>query len=338
MKRILVVNVNWLGDVIFSSTAFAALQSHYPQAQISCLAVPRVSEALRHIPCIKEVIIYDEKGKDRFVFGKIKLILALRSRKFDGVFLLHGSWTRALLVFLAGIPVRVGYDRKGRGWLLTHRVTPVVGMTHRGDMYLHVVESYCGPSAVARVTNVSIPEADILRAREKLVQQGIQKDDFLVLMHVGGNWPQKRWPIENFIKLSNILAQDEKIKVVISGGPSERSLADRILQGAIRKPFIVVGQTNFIELAALMKSANIVISADSGPLHIASSVGTPVVGLFGPTHPLVTGPRGSGRKYILHPKVGCNEKPCYHDTCCDNICMKAISVKDVVDQIEKERN
>lgn len=338
MKNILVVNVNWLGDVIFSSAVFAALKDRYPQARLCCLVVPRVADVARQIPFVDDVIVYDEKGRDRFLMGKLKLIVQLRARHFDSAFLLHGSWTRALLVFLAGIPVRVGYDIKGRGKFLTHRVEAPEGMVHRSDLYLNIVESYCGPSSIARTTCVQVTAADTLHVKEKLVQLGISKDDFMVLMHVGGNWPLKRWPVENFIRLSDILSEKLKAKVVICGGASEQDLGDKILARAAHKPVLLIGQTSFRELAALMKCVNIVVSADSGPLHIASSVGTSVVGLFGPTHPDVTGPRGLGKKYILHPKVGCNIKPCYHDKCQDNICMKAISVKDVVEQIEKERN
>ena len=110
MNRILVVNVNWLGDVIFSSPIFKALKSAYPEAKISCLAVPRVKEILESIPEIDEIIIYDEKGKHGNPFAKFSLIAKLHREKFDIAFVLHRSWTRALLVFLAGIPQRVGYD------------------------------------------------------------------------------------------------------------------------------------------------------------------------------------------------------------------------------------
>src|SRR3989338_11661837 len=110
MKRILVVNVNWVGDVIFSSPVFKALKKAYPDARISCLAVPRVKGILESIPYVDDIIEYDEKGKHRTPLGKLGLILRLRLRHFDGAFLLHRSLTRALFVFFAGISVRVGYD------------------------------------------------------------------------------------------------------------------------------------------------------------------------------------------------------------------------------------
>src|SRR4051812_6816771 len=115
MKRILVVNVNWLGDVIFSSPVFKAIKENYPQAHVACLAVPRVHEILESISGIDEIITYDERGRHRNPLAKIDLILDLKRRQFDTAFLLHGSLTRALLVYLAGIPQRVGYGTKSRG-------------------------------------------------------------------------------------------------------------------------------------------------------------------------------------------------------------------------------
>ena len=115
MKKILVINANWVGDVVFSAPLFRALKEAYPQAHVSCLAVPRVKEVLESIPDLDEMIIYDERGKHRSPLAKIQLILELKHQRFDIAFLLHRSLTRALLVFLAGIPQRVGYDTKGRG-------------------------------------------------------------------------------------------------------------------------------------------------------------------------------------------------------------------------------
>src|SRR5262245_47517489 len=135
MQNILVVNVNWLGDVIFSSPVFKAIKENYPKAHVACLAVPRVKEILESIPGIDEIIIYDEKGVHRNPLAKLSLINSLRRRNFDIAFLLHGSLTRALIVYLAKIPQRVGYATKGRGRFLTHQVEPLSNEPHRCDYY-----------------------------------------------------------------------------------------------------------------------------------------------------------------------------------------------------------
>jgi len=334
MKKILVVNVNWLGDVIFSTPVFRALKEAYPYATLTCLMVPRVVGVAKQIPFIDEILVYDEKGRDRFLWGKLKLIFHLRSKRFDAAILLHGSWTRALLVFLTGIPVRVGYDIKKRGWLLTHRVSVDKGLIHRSDFYLKVLEPL-GIAVNNRQTFLEVDDESEASTQNFLSGAGIKEGDFCVVAHIGGNWDLKRWPVENFAKLFDTLAEDFKAKVIICGGKDDAALAQKVGVLTRHKPYLLAGKTTFSELAALMKKVSVVVSADSGPLHIASSVGTPVVGLFGPTHPLVTGPRGSSKSFLIHHDVGCNMTPCYHLACPDNICMKAITVNDVIQKIRE---
>jgi lipopolysaccharide heptosyltransferase II len=334
MKKVLVVTVNWFGDVVFSTPVFRAIKEKYSQAHISCLAVPRVVDVLKQVSFIDEIIVYDEKGRDRFLWGKLKLIFHLRSKKFDTAFLLHGSWTRALLIFLAGIPVRVGYDIKKRGWLLTHHAVMDKGLVHRSDFYLKVLEPL-NISVKDRTTFLDVDEDAVKQIKETLLRFQITDQDFCVVAHIGGNWELKRWPLEHFAKLFDILAQDFNAKVIVCGGKDDVELAQKVSSLANYKPHLLAGKINFQELGALMKKASIVVSADSGPLHIASSIGTAVIGLFGPTHPLVTGPRGQGKNLFIHQDVGCNVKPCYYLDCPDPICMKAISVANVIEKIRE---
>lgn len=336
MKRILVVNANWLGDAVFSACLFRSLKEAYSQAHVSCLAVPRVKEVLESIPDLDKIIIYDERGRHRSLFAKIKLILGLRQKKFDIAFLLHRSWTRALLVFLAGIPQRVGYDTKGRGRLLTHKVKPLEGTVHRCDDYLNVIESY-GVSVKNRSYALKVNAKAQEDLQKILMVHHIAEEDFLVVIHPGGNWDLKRWPLKDFALLIDRLSQQDRVKVVVSGSSEDRRLAQGIYALTASKPVILAGQTTLGELMALMKRANLVISADSGPLHLAAAVGTSVIGLFGPTQPQITGPRGMGPCVILQHDVGCNRGPCYHLDCTDNICMQSITVEDVLEAVEQFR-
>ena len=338
MNRILVVNVNWLGDVIFSSPIFKALKASYPQAKISCLAVPRVKEILESIPEIDEIIIYDEKGKHWNPLAKFFLIAQLRRQKFDVAFLLHGSWTRALLVFLAGIPQRVGYDRKGRGIFLTHHVNPLKGPIHRRDFYLNVIESF-GIKVTDRRTALAVdPEAQE-GIQITLQRKGIKPEDFCVVIHPGANWNLKRWPLENFALFAQQLLESG-CKVVMAGSSQDEPLVrDMIHHPSMKglRPVVLTGQTDLKQLIALMKRADVVVSSDSGPLHIANNVGSKVVGIFGPTRPEVTGPCGSGRVTVLQKAVGCNREPCYYLSCPDNICMQTVTVHEVMNEIAKIR-
>jgi len=334
MNNILIVNVNWLGDVIFSSPLFKALKEACPQAKISCLAVPRVKDVLECVPFIDEIIIYDEKGKHRNPVAKLQLIGELRKKNFDAAFLLHRSLTRALLVFFAGILQRIGYDEKGRGRFLTHKVEPITGQVHRSDHYLNVVESF-GITVNDRTTKLTVSLEAEKEIKEILEEKGVPEEDNLIVINPGGNWDLKQWPLENFTVLIDRLMEEFNSRVLISGAAKDVALANKIIASLKSKPVILAGETNLKQAMALMKQANLVISADSGPLHIANSVGTDVIGIFGPTRPEITGPRGSGRIFILQHDVECNRQACYNLDCADNICMQAVTVEEVCNVVRQ---
>ena len=337
MERILVVNVNWVGDVIFSSPIFKALKEAHPNVRIACLAVPRVREVLESIPFVDEIIVYDEKGKHWNPLAKLMLILQLRRKRFDVAFLLHRSLTRAILVFLAGIPQRVGYDEKKRGKFLTHKVDFLDEQVHRSDHYLNVIESF-GIPVHDRQCQLSVSQKAQKDVEEILKSHDINKNDYLIVVNPGGNWDLKRWSTENYSRLILGFIASQNIKIVISGTQKDSLLFKEMNGLVLHEAINLTGKTNLKQLIALMSRANIVVSADSGPLHMANSVGSTVIGLYGPTRPEITGPRGSGKAFVLQYNVGCNKEPCYYLKCPDNICMKSITVDDVKDIIKQIRN
>lgn len=334
MKNILVVNVNWIGDVVFSLPVFSALRRQYPDARICCVAVPRVVPILEHCPAIDEVIVYDERGAQRWLWQKFLFVLRLRKFHFDIAFLLHRSWTRAFLIYLAGIRKRVGYDLKDLGRLLTHKVELPEGTVHRSDYYLHVLESY-GIPVEDRVSALKPDRAALSQMDSFLALKGVGSSDFLVVVNVGGNWDLKRWPKDYFVMLVERLMRELKAKVIIPGAPSDVALAEEIRERSGFPAIVMAGKTNLSQLLALMSRADLVISSDSGPLHIASGVGAKVIGLFGPTRPEITGPRGKGQSVILQNALPCNQRACYQLDCPNNRCMKSVSVDDVMIEVQK---
>ena len=236
------------------------------------------------------------------------------------------------MVFLAGIPQRVGYDTKDRGMFLTHKVQELEGQVHRSDYYLHVIESY-GIRVKERTTSLNVSGPAQQEIIDLLKKYGIQDNDEVIVVNPGGNWDLKRWPKENFTQLLQHLISEKKAKVVVSGAKEDEGLIQEITSVLSEKPIVLTGQINLKQLIALMKRAQVVISADSGPLHLANSVGTKVIGIFGPTRPEITGPRGSGKAHILQHDVGCNREACYFLECPDNVCMKAVTVDNVLEII-----
>ena len=333
IRNILVINVNWVGDVIFSSPIFKALKRKYPDSRIACMVPPRVQGVAESITDIDEVIIYDEKGKHRGPFAKLSLLNQIKKRRFQVAFILHRSFTRALFPFWARIPHRVGYDTKGRTKLLTHIVEPLEVTAHRADHYLNVIESYGVPIEDRRsIVSVSVESDNCV---SKILQDfGFSDNEQFIVINPGGNWDLKRWPLNNYSLLINNINSETGMKVVIAGAPKDIKLAQKIKNGSSGEVYITAGKTTIKDAIALMNKAKIVVSADSGPLHLANSVGAETIGIFGPTSPRTTGPRGCGHSVVLKHDVGCNREPCYFLDCKDNVCMKAISVDQVFREIK----
>ncbi len=330
MNKILVVNINWLGDAIFSTPVFKALKDDYPQAHVACLCVPRVKEVLEHCSYIDEIIIYDEKGSDRWVWNKIRLIARLRQKQFDAAFILHRSMTRALLTYLAGIPQRIGYSKTKA--LLTHAVDFSDGH-HRSQTYWRVLEDY-GIKVQDHTCRLDVDSQDEQSIAAKLRGHGLNAQPFVVV-NAGGNWDLKRWPAAQFSTLIHHLVQDKKLAVVLPGSAQDKARVGQIAAQAGVPVIILAGETTLGETLALYRQARAVISGDTGPLHLANAVGAKVIGIFGPTRPEITAPRGLGDAVILFKEVGCNHAPCYHLACGNNVCMQAITVDHVLEAVQK---
>jgi len=334
-KRILVVNVNWVGDVLFSTPFLQALRGNFPDSFIACLVVPRCSEVLEGNPYLNELLIYDEKGLHRSLFGKWRFVRSLRRYQFDRVYLLHRSFTRRVLVFLAGIPERIGYAIKWGGFLLTEKILSPVSEVHKVDYFLGLLPRE--GRGESRDYTLRVGGEDNEAIRRLLETKGVKQDERFMALCPGGNWDQKRWPAERFAALGDQLIRRYRQKVVITGELKDLSLGEKIAFMMQEKPLLLCGETSLKQLAALLSRATVVITNDSGPMHVAQSQGTKVIALFGPTSPHLTGPAGTRPKVILRKVVGCNDDPpCYYVNCPDTICMKAIQVEDVLDAIEKQ--
>ncbi|MFC1510065.1 lipopolysaccharide heptosyltransferase II [Candidatus Omnitrophota bacterium] len=332
MKKILIVNVNWLGDVIFSSPVFRALKAAYPGCHIATMAPSRVEGILGHVADVDQFIAYDDRLTHRSLWAKIRLVRELRRERFDAVFLLHRSLSRACMMYLAGIPIRVGYDTKKRGCFLTHKIQYSKDLLHRSDHYLSVIESF-GVKVEDRRNILVVKDFAQKNMADVLSKSGIGTGDFLVILNPGGNWDLKRWPKENYAQLIVKLNAMKGVKMIVSGSSNDEDLAAAIISESKCNVINLAGKMNLDNLVALLARANCLVSADSGPLHIASSVGTSVVGIFGPTSPEITGPRGTGEVVLLQHHLDCNKTACYNLKCDDNKCMKDISVEEVLDAV-----
>jgi lipopolysaccharide heptosyltransferase II len=334
-KRILIFNVNWVGDVLFSTAAIRNIRRNFPKSFIACIVPSRCYQVLKGNPHLDEVIIYDEKDRHSAFLEKLKFIQMLKAKQFDTVFLLHRSFSRALLCRLSGIPCRIGYYTKKRGFLLEQKIIPPDrDKMHRIDYYLNIIEK-AGLKVEDRFTDFFTSDEDDKAVAEFLRDNAVAEGDFLVGLNPGGNWPAKRWPKEYWVDLADKLISHLRAKVIITGSTQDAALAREIEQLMKEKPILATGVFNLKQLGALCKKLGLFISADSGPLHIANAVGgKKIIALFGPTSAQVTGPYPLKNVFVIQKAIGC-KIPCYVKNCPDNRCMKAITPDEVIAEIKK---
>ena len=327
MKRILIVNVNWLGDTLFVTPFIRAVREKYPSSYIAVLTHPRCYEILEGNPNINDIIIYDEKKQHRSILRRFSIIAYIRSKKFDTAFILKKSLSRTLLLLFSKIPMRVGYRSKRAGFLLTKGVNVPCRELHKVEYFLNLGKAV-GIETENKNYEIYISGNDIKKAEKILKDAGI-KDKRFAALNAGGNWDPKRWPAENFAKLGDEIFEKLGLAAVLTGAEKDIGLAEKISGLMKHKPFILCGKTDLKTLGAIFKKAACVVSNDSGPMHLAVSVRANVVAIFGPTSPELTGPYGDGKYKVLHKDIGC-KIPCYDLKCRDNRCMKAVSVEDVL--------
>ena len=328
-KRILLFNVNWVGDVLFSTATLKSLREAFPGSFIACVIPPRCYAVLENNPHLNEIIVFDEKKEYRGCAGMWRFSRLLAAKKFDTVFLLHRSFSRALVTALAGIGQRIGYSTLKRFFLLTCQgPAPAVTSVHRIDYYLGVLK-LAGIDPSAGDPEMFIGPDD-LRQVEVFLQSHLSagKRPLLIGINPGGNWGPKRWGIEAFTELAVRCRSEFNAVIVVTGGQEDVQLVQAIRS---RVPVIATaGVFTLRQFAALSRSLDVFVTADSGPLHIANAAGCPrIIALFGPTDPSLTGPRPGRRVTILQKNTGCIV-PCYQVDCANNRCMQAITVDDVI--------
>jgi heptosyltransferase II len=334
-QRILIFNVNWLGDVLFSSAAIRNIRRNYPDSFIACVIPSRCYPILKDNPYLDEVIIFDEKDRHKGMLEKLNFVNQLKKKKFDTVFLLHRSFSRALICRLAGIKYRIGHYTKKRSFLLTKKIfPPKKDSLHRIDYYLDVLEK-AGLRVEDRYLDFFVSAQD-----EELVERFFKTNllkpgDFTVAINPGGNWIPKRWPPDFWAQLADKLIRETAARVIITGSIADLPLAGRIREAMKESALIACGVFNVKQLGALAKKVDLFITADTGPLHIANAVGArKIIAIFGPTARNITGPYPETNVIVLQKEVGC-AIPCYQVNCPDNRCMRAVTPDDVLAEVKK---
>ncbi|MBI3754361.1 MAG: lipopolysaccharide heptosyltransferase II [Deltaproteobacteria bacterium] len=331
IKNILIRAPNWIGDAALCLPAIEALKAAYPQAEITALARPWVSPVFLNNPSIKRIIEYDKGGMHRGISGRLKLIQDIKRRGFDMAVLFQNAFEAALVAFMAGIPVRTGYARDFRGFLLTHpiRVEQNIKKTHQVFYYLKIAASLSKnrqSSDVSRQPKIYLTEEEKSRADDFLTKNGMG-DGVVVGMAPGASYgPAKRWMADRFKEAAGRLADDYGAKLFLFGGKDDREICNNVLDGL--NGLNLAGEIDLRTSIALLSRCSLFITNDSGPMHLAASLGVPTVAVFGSTDPKLTGPLGD-RVRVVKKDIACS--PCLERECKYGHyeCMKMISVDDV---------
>ena len=331
-KRILIVNANWLGDVLFSTPSLRAIRKAYPESHIACLVPPRAGEVLRHNPHLSEVLLCEDRPNLLSWKEYARVVSELRQRHFDTAVFFHRSKTRVFLTKIAGIPERIGYGAQGRDGLLTTRVERPLKPLHKIDMFLNLIMGWGVPSDGRHME--FFPEAASEASfRNLLSTHGLKLSERYAVVHAGGNWDLKRWNVPYFAETIRGITREFGLKVILCGSSGEERVARELTSLLCTGEIISLsGKTSLDELALLLKNAEFLLSNDSGPIHLAATQKTKIIGLFGPTSPLLTGPVSLGTARLLVKDVGC-EVPCYYRTCQDRVCMDWLTPAEVLENV-----
>ena len=278
-KNILVFNLNWLGDILFSLPSLEAIKTHYPNSHLACIVPHTYRNLLENKNCIDEVIAVSDKT----LWSKYRLLRQLRQKKWDIGFLFHRSKTRARLFKWANVQERIGYDSKDRAHLLTCSIPFPSIPQHKMDIMRSLLLSY-GIS--------HIKESYEYHAWQAGTHTKFELPTPYVVFHPGSNWAPKRWPIRHFAQLGNELHTHYGASIVITGTKEDKILAQQMKPHLHQIPIDLTGQTSLEELAAICRHSLLVIAGDTGPMHLATASGAKVIALYGPTSPLLNGPRG----------------------------------------------
>lgn len=314
--------------------ALRSLRLSNPGSKISLLAKPWVSPLFERDPNLDEIILYAREYES--LSGKIRLVRELISRKFDSAVLFQNAFDAALITALSGIPQRIGYKRDGRGFLLTKAVPfdRYAGNLHHIQYYLHLL------SAAGFPTKRSRPWI-YLTLEERLWARDLLRDMArpVVGLNPGASYgSSKRWPARRFADVGNGVINEMNGSVVIFGSTAETPIAEeisRFISSAERsKKSVMAGRTSLRQLVSLVSECDVLVSNDSGPMHVGYAVGTPLVAIFGSTSPELTGPLGPGN-VMIRKSVQC--APCFERECKggDLKCMDLVSSEEVFDSVRK---
>jgi len=325
IRSILVIKLRGIGDVLLSTIVSKNLRLGFPDARIEYLTEPPSAEVLWGNPFLNDIVVFD-----RATMSGIALINQIRQRSYSMIIDLFGNPRTALLTRLSGAPIRVGFRFRWRTYAYNVVVTPRGALVHNTQFNLDALEAI-GVAIQDRNVYFQITPDDETYVDRILEEAGIS-GRFIVALNMSGGWYTKRWGLDRFAELADRLVDLYGASVILTWGPGQIEEA-RYVQAKMRNKAVLPPETTLKQLGALMKRCSFLVSNDSGPMHIAAAVGTPVVAIYGPTSPDLQGPFGKGHVIVRNEGLsclGCNLTKCP----IGHPCMLGLSVDAVMKGVE----
>jgi heptosyltransferase-2 len=338
IRRILIRPSNWVGDVVMNIPAIEAVKENFPESTISVVARPWVTPLLENHPAVDQVLPI-KKSRDRLsrISEIIRVVRQIRRQGFDLAILLQNAFEAALLIYLAGIRLRVGYNTDRRGFLLSHSVIKddrVLDL-HQVEYYLHILRAM-GWDAESRDPRVFVADRDRKGIQSVLAAAGIGPDHALIGLSPGAVFgPAKRWPAERFAAIGDWAAQQWGTKAVVMGSKGDQDTCTEVNRLMKHGSLNLCARTTLGEVMALIERCHYFVTNDSGLMHIGAALHVPMVAVFGSTDPIATGPRSRNARIVRH-SVDC--APCLKPECpSDHRCMLSIEPDEVWREMEHLR-
>ncbi len=336
-QRILAIKLRAIGDVVMATPVLENLRNAFPSAKIDFLTEKFCAPIVVAHPVINEVIELDRNHLRRLPFGKriaasLALLRDLRRRHYDLVFDLFGNPRTAIMTLATGAPQRVGFRFRGRRHAYNLVVEPRGNLVHEVEFNLDALRALDIP-IISRKLFMPLDHNSETLAEKFWIENNLT-GRIVIGLNASGGWYTKRWPLERFAALGDEITGKLDAIVVIIWGPGELDDARNIV-AKMHHNALLIHQSDLILLSSLLRRLTILVSNDSGPLHIAAAVGTPVVGIYGPTRPDLQGPWGDGHQIVRLNGLdclGCNGVTCKIET---HDCMQKLEVAKVFDALEK---
>lgn len=324
IKRILLIRTDRIGDVVLSLPMLPLLKKKFSKASITVMVRSYTKELVEHHSSVDEVILWDEK---KGVFDYVNL---MKRKQFDLVIIPYPRFNIALTTFLARIPIRVGTGYRWYSFLFNKKIYEhrKDAKRHEAEYNLNLLKAIGIESTESPKFEFSIPESVKKNLEKILLRDGVKK---FAVLHAGSGGSARDWSIKNFAELADKLQTKHDLQIVLTGGKNEGNLVASLANSMKTVPFNYCGKFSLYELGALFQKANLFVSNSTGPLHIASMVGTPVIAFYPPIiqcSPIRWGPYTKKKKVFTADNTKCTL--CNGGTCQSNLCMDQISVDEVL--------